>query len=106
MTSVSAHGGLVHVVMRVRSLTFVGITSLVKNSPKLTSLFLDVSDQAMIDRTEIVQNYSTKLKKKIPNRRLFTAGLYTFGYYDIKSVLLDMDLHPLWPCGYYHCIAY
>ena len=31
MTSVSAHGGLLHVSMRVRSLTIEGITSLVRN---------------------------------------------------------------------------
>jgi len=38
LTSVSAHGGLVHVYMSVRSLTVEGVTSLVKNSPKLITL--------------------------------------------------------------------
>jgi len=40
MTSISAHGGLVHVVIRVRSLTVEGVTSLVKNSLKLITLQL------------------------------------------------------------------
>ena len=40
MTSVSAHGGLVHVVMSVQSLTFEGIISLVRNSPKLITLYV------------------------------------------------------------------
>ena len=39
MTSVSAHGGLVHVVMFARSLTVEGVTSLVRNSPKLITLY-------------------------------------------------------------------
>jgi len=40
LTSVSAHGRLVHVSMRVRSLSIEGITSLVRNSPKLITLAL------------------------------------------------------------------
>ena len=35
MSSLSAHGGLVHVVLCVRSVTSEGITVLVVNSPKL-----------------------------------------------------------------------
>jgi len=42
MTSISAHGGLAHVVIRVRSLTVEGITSLVKNSLKLITLQLSI----------------------------------------------------------------
>ena len=38
MTSVSAHGGLVHVVLSVRSLTIEDIKSLLRNSPKLNAL--------------------------------------------------------------------
>ena len=47
MTSVSAHGGLVHVAMEVRSLTADGITYLVSNSPKLTTLHLRTSGNIM-----------------------------------------------------------
>ena len=46
MTSVSAHGGLVHVVMIVEHLTFKGVTSLVQNSPKLIKLHLCVTGSA------------------------------------------------------------
>ena len=55
MTSVSNHGGLVHVVMNVKTLKVNGITSLVRNSLQLMGM--DVS-----------------LKNKFWNRKLFTAG--------------------------------
>ena len=35
MDTISAHGGLVHVVLCVFSVTTVGITTLIANSPKL-----------------------------------------------------------------------
>jgi len=40
LTSVSAHGGLIHVTMSVRSLKNEGATCLVRNSPKLITLDL------------------------------------------------------------------
>jgi len=40
LTSISANGELVHVVMIIRSFTVKGITSLVRNSPKLITLYL------------------------------------------------------------------
>jgi len=39
MISVSAQGGLVHVVMIVRSSTAEGIISLIRNSPRLITLY-------------------------------------------------------------------
>ena len=69
MTSVSAHGGLVHVVMDVRSLTAEGITSLVRNSPKLMTLWLYAARL-----TVSMKNFNAKLKKMFSRRRLFTAG--------------------------------
>jgi len=96
LTSISAHGGLVHVVMRVRSLTFDGITSLVRNSPKLITLYLCVS---FLDVKE--ENFNATLKKLFGNRRLFTAGLYNlmdFWRNGSREVLLEQgtDLIPLW----------
>ena len=38
MASISSHGGLVHVVMGVKSVSVDGVISLVRNSPKLIAL--------------------------------------------------------------------
>ena len=39
MSTTSAHGGLVHVMLRVKSVTSEGVTALVRNSPKLMTLY-------------------------------------------------------------------
>ncbi|XP_065914895.1 uncharacterized protein [Dysidea avara] len=72
MASISAHGGLVHVVMNIRSMTAEGITSLVRNSPKLITLYLSAETIHHVD----VENFNVTLKKMFCNRRLFTAGHY------------------------------
>ena len=58
MTSVSAHGGLVHVTLRVRSLTVKGLSLLMRNSPKLTTLGLSVFKE---DEINIMMNYKNLL---------------------------------------------
>ena len=97
MTSVSTHGRLFHVVMFVKSLTAEGITSLLRNSPKLVTLYLYVSAMDVS-----VLNFKATLKKTFWNRRLFTVGLYklTDSWYDsARDVLREQctDLFPLWP---------
>ena len=98
MTSVSAHGGLIHVVIKVRSLTFEGITSLVRNSPKLITLYLLVS---VVD--VYVENFNAALKKMFWNRKLFTAGLLMHKKFSSRIMEQDnvlweqgTDLLPLW----------
>ena len=100
MTSVSAHGGLVHVVMSVRSLTAEGITSLVKNSPKLRTLYLCVQVKH-VD----VESFNASLKKMFWNRKLFTAGHYTLSNSQLTHQVVlvcweqGVDLLPLWESG-------
>ena len=62
MISVSAHGGLVNVVVKVASLSGKGITFLVKNSPKLITLHLCArnihqTDGTMASFNETLKNY-------------------------------------------------
>jgi len=45
MSSVSAHGGLVHVVLRVRSVISEGVTILLMNSPNLMTFHLNLADE-------------------------------------------------------------
>jgi len=104
LTSVSSHGGLVHVVMSVRSLTIEGVTSLVRNSPKLITLFIilslyDVKDCSpeIVDTLEI----NATVKRMFCHRRLFRVGCYSMiraQNTEIESVLTrqDTDLTKLW----------
>ena len=74
MTSVSAHGGLVHVVMLVGSLTAEGITSLVRNSPNLITLNLRA--RTIFHECVNVETFNAKIKRTFYRRRLFTSGHY------------------------------
>ena len=74
MTSISAHNGLVHVFMVVKSLTVKGIAFLVRNSPKLITLHLLQKSDIDVD----VEKFNTALKTLFRKRRLFTGGLYKY----------------------------
>ena len=71
MTTVSAHGGLAHVAMEVRSLTADGIRTLVSNSPNLTTLYLFA---LRINGEKKVNYFNHILKRQFQNRELFTSG--------------------------------
>ena len=85
MTSVSAHGGLVHVFLDVWSLTAEGITSLVRNSPKLITLYFNI-------RSDVgFKHLDATLKKMCSNRKLFTTGYC--GIMDNRYSASDHVLH-------------
>jgi len=100
MTSVSEHGGLVHIVMIVQSSTAEGITSLVRNSPKLLTLYFTAET---IHRLS-VEKFDARLRKMFCKRKLFTAGHYILcGPNQFSRDLLDIrlweqgtDILPLW----------
>ena len=73
MRSISAHGGLVHVELFVRSVTSEGITLLVTNSSNLLTFhaFLDDEPFELLD-----QNLEAALKEKMSGRQLFRCGGY------------------------------
>ena len=108
MMSVSAHGGLVHVIMRVGSLSGEGIRFLVKNSPKLITLHLCARAIHHTDGT--MTSFNATLKKLFCFRKLFTGGHYMVNteWYqwrnNISEVVYEQetDLLPLW-YGRYGC---
>jgi len=100
MTSVSAHGGLVHVIMKVRSLTGKGITLLVRNSPKLLTLHLCVT-RAVHHTDGTMESFNLTLKKLFCFRKLFTGGHYMYEFRKNRFVSevvheQETDLLPLW----------
>jgi len=71
MSSISAHGGLVHVVLHVHSMTCEGITVLVTNSPHLLTFHGFIYD----DMVKLLDT-EANLKMKYFNRKLFRCGSY------------------------------
>jgi len=71
MSSISAHGGLVHVVLSVNSMTYEGITVLVTNSPHLLTFHGFIYDD-----TVKLLDAEANLKMKFSNRKLFRCGSY------------------------------
>ena len=73
MSSISAHGGLVHVELFVRSVTSEGIILLVTNSPNLLTFHAFLDDQPF---ESLDQNLKATLKEKMCNQLLFTCDGY------------------------------
>ncbi|XP_065906237.1 F-box and leucine-rich repeat protein 13-like [Dysidea avara] len=98
ITSVLAYGGLVHVVMRVGSVSVEGVTSLVRNSHKLITLHLCV--KAILHVPGYVKTFKDTLKKMFCTRKLFTSGNFMLyqGSGSLSDVLWEqgVDLLPLW----------
>ena len=104
MDLVSVHGGLVYVVLSVRSLTIDGIATLIRNSPKL--LICRVYAECI---TSVTQGTSlnlreprTILKNKFSSRKLFLCGSFDLSrsQLDHDNLLMDTDLGPLWSFEY------
>jgi len=72
MKTLSAHGQLVHVILRVFSVTCSGIITLITNSPKLITLHI-TTHQLLYEEGE-EYNLEVILSEKFPRRKLFTAG--------------------------------
>lgn len=76
MDTVSAHGGLVHVVLSINSVPSEGVTALIENSHKLITCnifaYSEVYDsEGMKVNLKVLK---ATLKAKYPNRKLFTCG--------------------------------
>ena len=70
MEALSAHGGLVHVVLLVNSVTFNGIITLIQNSPNLLTCLFGLYEQK-IDCKWL----NTEFAKMFDHRKLFISGL-------------------------------
>ena len=109
MQSVSAHGRLVHVVLRVGILYADGITALIENSYELLTchiysrFFLKTSgsyEYFTVNELEIM------LKKKFSKRKLFTCGSFDLSCtQSIEDLLIkcNADILSLWSTMYSGC---
>jgi len=70
MNAISSHGGLVHVVLYVKSVTSEGVSLLLKNSPKLMGFHATLYGNVNFD--SIYQ-----VAKEFPHRQLFMMDNFT-----------------------------
>ena len=107
MEAISAHGGLMRVVLYVKSITAEGITSLVANSKALLMLMIFTPLTIRTESGSKISLNSIKhgLKKRFPNRILFSVGNYRVEH-NCKFLFLrrilsesaaDFGLYTLWP---------
>ena len=97
MSTISAHGGLVHVVLDVNSVTGEGITVLIMNSPNLLTFHTYVKCIEGFDQ----ENLQLTLKETFHNRKLFIMGGYKLEkerYYEYEQ---RTNLLSLWNCCYW-----
>ena len=121
MDTVSAHGGLIHVVFLVQSVSSEGITTLIRNSPNLLTFRLYEREKHISSYTLDLGSYyyrslSASLSEKFAGRKLFTSGLFSIvqqehnylvylhtdtcydsTYDDFDKWLQNTDLLSLWP---------
>jgi len=76
LTTISAHGGLVHVVLRVKLVTSEGIFTLVRNSPNLLT-FCVANQNSQNDFKINPEVLTMRLQKEISHRPLFLMGSCT-----------------------------
>ena len=75
METISAHGGLVHVILRILSVTTKGVTDLIANSPKLITCCIHAHSIYSSEGVQFVhRGFISALKKKFRNRKLFSCG--------------------------------
>ena len=97
MSTISAHGGLVHVVLDVNSVTSKGITVLIMNSPNLLTFHIYVKCIEGLDQ----ENLQLTLKETFRKRKLFTMGGYKLEkerYYEYEQ---RTNLLSFWNCSFY-----
>ena len=102
METVSVHGGLVHVVFDVQSVSIKAIASLVGNSPKLLTCIVG-AEQFITDSEEpvlsLIKNLKDSLQQKFHSRKLFTVGRFTVvcgNDLEVRDRIPGTDLFPLW----------
>ena len=89
MNAISAHDGLVHVVLDLGSVTCEGVTVLVRNSPNLLTFCIVLYNGVINDNGDKLQPeiLETKLKQNFYQRQLFMVGSY------VVKVMPDCSEH-------------
>jgi len=76
MKAVSAHGGLVHIILFVKTVAHAGIVSVIAASHKLLTLHIIAYSSILEDLTINLNDFKSQLKKRFSHRRLFNSGSF------------------------------
>jgi len=102
MSMISAHGGLVHVLLHGNSVTDKGVTTLIENSPKLFTchIYAHHFNTSSGDPLNL-KDFKAQLLMKFSNRKLFSNGsyhLFVIFYETLHEVLEEhnTDLMSFW----------
>ena len=102
LQSISAHGGLVHVVLSAITLYDDGITALIENSPNLITCHLYAHVRSSHpDYKMNKRDFTMTLKRTFCGRKLFTCGsfqLSSLSHQAINNILVqgNMDIISFW----------
>ena len=103
MDTISAHGGLVHVILSTRFIPLVGIYALIENSPNLITCHINVITGVSASNRFCLRYFRSRLEEKFSHRKLISCGSYHIlrGYIhedDIDNLFRmdSMDFFPLW----------
>ena len=102
LQSISAHGGLVHVVLSAITLYDDGITGLIENSPNLITCHLYACVRSSDPDYRLnMRDFIMTLKSNFHDRKLFTCGsfkLATVSHQAINNILVrgNMDIISFW----------
>ena len=103
MNTISAHCGLVHIILSVNAVTQNGIATLIKNSPNLITCHIYIRTAAVWRILFNSKDFRSSLKKKYSHRKLFFCGSYLLMKGKISRrelcdlhLLHNMDFVSLW----------
>ena len=105
MNAISAHGGLVHVILNVDFVTQTGIAALIENSPNLITCHVYIQNEAAWHIFFSSGDFRSRLVEKYSQRKLFLCGsccLVKGGWTvnETRDYLVhgNMDVFSLWNC--------
>ena len=95
MEAVSAHGGLIHVVFKVKSVNFNGIITLINNSPNLLTCLFGLPEK----KQQYCKWLNTELAERFGRRKLFISVQPANCRRVVEDLewLQNTDLLTLWP---------
>ena len=105
MSSISANGGLVHVVLCAKTVTSEGVIVLIENSLNLLTLHVAVYHGILGEKESLItpENFMAHLRQMFSNRKLFKLDcciLKSFEDVDTvniqEKILYDTDLDGMW----------
>ena len=101
MVALSAHGGMVDVIINALFVTQTGIETIIKNSPNLITCHIYSTS------LYISKEFRMMLTRKYGHRKLFLCGSYCFvegnpNKFHIGDTIFlrNMDFVSLWSCSY------